>query len=178
MDLELLKYPVGKFEAPVVIKESDLTTWSKIIFEFPEKLHHEVKNLTTSELSWRYRPEGWTIHQVVHHCADSHMNAFIRFKLALTEKEPVVPGYQQNEWAQLADVEKSPISHSIDILHGLHARWSQLLKTMNSADFERSYLHQEYNKKFSLKVVTGLYAWHCGHHLAHIKQGLHYKGEF
>lgn len=178
MDLELLKYPVGKYTPPDVIGESDLITWSKIIFEFPEKLHREVKELTESELSWRYRPEGWTIHQVVHHCADSHMNAFIRFKLTMTENEPAVLGYQQHDWAQLADVQQSPIVNSIMILRGLHTRWSQLLKIMTPSDFDKRYLHQEYNKKFSLRVATGLYAWHCGHHLAHIKQALHYKGEY
>ncbi len=178
MDLELLKYPVGRYTPPRPIRMEHIEKWRVIIQKFPEKLREEVIKLTSDELGWQYRPEGWTIHQVVHHCADSHMNAFIRFKLSLTENEPTILPYKEAEWAKLGDVAHSDIQDSLLILQGLHNRWGALLKSMTEQDFSRAYIHPEYGRAFSLDQVTGLYAWHCSHHLAHVRQAIHYKGEF
>lgn len=178
MDNELLKYPVGKYTPPRPIEKEHLEKWRNVLEKFPEKLTDEVSDLTDKELLWRYRPEGWTIRQVVHHCADSHMNAFIRFKLALTEKEPAILPYNQQAWASLADVSKAPVSESLIILQGLHQRWRCLLENMSADDFKRTYRHPEFNQVFSLDQVTGMYAWHCSHHLAHVKQAIHYQGSF
>ncbi len=106
------------------------------------------------------------------------MNAFIRFKLTLTETEPTILPYRQNDWAQTADVVDTPIRHSLDLLSGLHYRWQTLLKSMSASDFDRIYIHPEYKQRFTLRDVTGLYAWHCSHHLAHVKQAIQHKGEY
>ncbi len=178
MDLELLKFPVGKYTPPRPVTDEQLTKWKETIRLFPEKLEDEVRELTEAELDWVYRPGGWMIRQVVHHCADSHMNAFIRFKLALTENNPKILPYKQAEWAKLADVSEAAISDSLMILQGLHRRWTYLLNTMQENDFKRTYVHPEYGQTYSLDQVTGTYAWHCSHHLAHVRQAIHHKGKF
>ncbi len=178
MDLELLKYPVGKYTPPRPIETEHIVKWRGIIEKFPEKLENELRELTDEELTWQYRPEGWNIRQVVHHCADSHMNAFVRFKLALTENTPTILPYNQKAWARTADVENSAVADSLMILKGLHSRWSQLMAGMKENDYKASYIHPEHSQAFTLDQVTGLYAWHCSHHLAHIRQAIHYKGSF
>lgn len=122
---------------------------------------------TTLELT--YRPSGWTIRQVVHHCADSHMNAFIRFKLALTEDSPTVKPYREEFWAELPDILNLPIEPSLQILEGLHQRWATLLRSFGSREWMAGYIHPEHGKHVGLDEATGEYAWHCRHHLAHIR---------
>ena len=178
MDAELLKYPIGKYTPPRPILKEHIEKWLEVLEKFPQHLQEEVSRLTHEELNWRYRPEGWTIHEVVHHCADSHMNAFIRFKLTLTENEPTILPYKEAAWAKLGDVTHSGIQESLQIIQGLHNRWCALLKSMGEQDFKKSYVHPEYGRTFSLDTVTGLYAWHGSHHLAHIRQAIHYKGNF
>lgn len=178
MDLELLKYPVGKFKPEDPVSEDRLKQCIKVIHDFPEKLTTEIRELNESELGYRYREDGWTIRQVVHHCADSHMNAFIRTRLAMTEDNPRILPYKQGEWAKLPDVAETPVSDSLEILKGLHARWYCLLSHMDENDFKRTYFHPEQNRAIPLKVVTANYAWHCEHHLAHIRQAIHYQGRF
>ena len=128
----------------------------------------EVGHLSDEQLNTPYRPEGWTIRQVVHHCADSHMNALIRFKLALTEDTPTVKPYLEDRWSELPDSKSTRIDSSIKILEGVHERLSLLLKSLTQSDLEREFIHPEHGRKILVKENIGLYAWHCDHHLAHI----------
>ena len=163
-----LKYPIGQFQEPAVISEELIDKWIQNIKDFPTLLIQEVNDLNEEILQKTYRPNGWTIKQVVHHCADSHMNSFIRFKLALTEENPTIKPYQENLWAELPDVLESSIYSSLQILEGLHNRWTQLLENLTEEDLNKSFQHPETGKKISLKLNIGIYSWHCRHHLAHI----------
>jgi DinB superfamily len=178
LNLEKLKFPIGKFEKPISISESDLKNWIETIELFPSHLKNLTNTLSIEELNWKYRPDGWAIKQVIHHCADSHMNSFIRFKLALTENVPTIKPYEEGKWAELIDSLDGCISNSIAIIEGLHYRWVLLLKTFTSKELSRQFMHPESKVLYTLKEVIGLYAWHCNHHLAHIEQGLFYKGQF
>ncbi|MEJ5961514.1 YfiT family bacillithiol transferase [Pedobacter immunditicola] len=168
-DIEKLKYPIGKFQKPEHIDKKQIEDWIMIIEEFPKKLSNEVKNLTEKDFEKQYRPSGWTIKQVVNHCADSHMNSFIRFKLALTEDTPTIKPYFENSWAELSDSKNFPVESSLKILEGLHERWIMLLKNLSDKDLERQFKHPETSELISLKTNIGIYAWHCEHHLAHVK---------
>lgn len=168
-DLEQLAYPIGHFHAPSIIDQSVLEEWIEQIASFPEKLAQELAGLTEQDFMRKHRPDGWTIRQLVHHCADSHMNSFIRFKLALTEENPSIKPYEEQLWAELPDVLQINISSSLSILRGLHKRWEILLKNLNPRDFDRSLIHPATGKIIDLKTNTGIYAWHGQHHLAHIK---------
>ena len=170
MDLEKLKYPTGNFKFVTDFTDKEINSWIDEIEFLPEKLAIAAKGLDDDELGWKYRPEGWNIRQVVHHIADSHMNAFCRFKLTLTEDSPEVKGYYENLWAELTDTTNAPIEWSLSIISGLHMRWVALLRGLSGEDLLRSYHHLEYNKTFELRQVIALYAWHCRHHLAHIEQ--------
>ncbi|MDA0195297.1 MAG: putative metal-dependent hydrolase [Bacteroidetes bacterium] len=178
MELELLKYPTGKFTIPQDYDTMIINGWIRNIAGFPDRLSAEVIGLSDKQLGWKYRPDGWNVRQVVHHCADSHMNAFIRFKLALTEDSPVIKPYFENLVAELPDSLESQVEWSLDILSGLHKRWIVLLKNMSEADLARTYIHPEYNKHFELRGVVALYSWHCSHHLAHVRQALEHQGAF
>ncbi len=174
-NLEDLKYPIGKFNKPETISERDIKNCIDDIEQFPNRLNKIVPYLSTSEIKYRYRPEGWTIKQVVHHCADSHMNAFIRFKLCLTEQLPTIKPYVESKWAELPDATEPDISHSLKLLEGLHARWIVLLKALDAEALEKSYIHPEREQPMNIVNTMALYAWHCNHHLAHIKQALESK---
>jgi DinB superfamily len=171
IDLEKLKYPIGKFAKPESYTADLLKNWKNTIAEFPNMVKKTTENLGESQLNTPYRPQGWTIRQVVHHCADSHMNAFIRFKLALTEEVPTIKPYEEQLWAEQADY-KLPLEASLKILEGLHYRWNVLLESMNETDFENQYIHPATGKKLDLYFMLGLYDWHCRHHLAHIMQAI------
>jgi hypothetical protein len=177
-NLEKLKYPIGKFNWPEKIREDQTRIWIKEIELFPTRLIELIKELSENELNWKYRPDGWTIKQVVHHCADSHMNSFIRFKLSLTEDTPTIKPYFEDKWAELPDTTDSNISESIKILEGLHSRWTILLKSLKSEDLKREFIHPEHGKHISLGQNNALYAWHCNHHFAHIKQAIENKGNY
>lgn len=177
-DLETLKFPIGHFAKPDLITENDIENWIETIEIFPSKLKNTVSNLSAEELNWKYRPEGWKIKQVVHHCADSHMNSLIRFKLALTEDNPIIKPYEEGKWAELIDGNCDDISASLLILEGIHARWTMLLKSFKASDLAKTFVHPESKKTYELKEIIGLYAWHCNHHFAHIEQALMYKGKF
>ena len=168
MTLEQLKYPLGKFEKPETITKELLSQWIAEIAAFPAQLKAAVNHLDEEQLDNTYRPQGWTIRQVVHHCADSHMNSFIRFKLALTEEQPTIKPYREERWAELADG-KMPIDASLMLLEGLHARWGALLKSLSAEEMRRTYVHPEQGQAIPLDVTIGLYAWHGKHHLAHIR---------
>lgn len=168
MNLEELKFPIGQFRKSLSIKAAFLNRCRKDIATFPTRLQKEVKHLSAEQLDTPYRPEGWTIRQVVHHCADSHMNSLIRFKLTLTEDKPSIKPYFEDRWAELSDSKNMPIEPSIKILEGVHERWVMILNNLLPEDLHRIYIHPEYGKEFALDEAICLYAWHCNHHLAHI----------
>ncbi len=164
-ELEKLRYPIGRFEY-----NPNANSNSVFIFDiesFPEKLKQEVINLDEEQLNTTYRPGGWTIKQVVHHVADSHMNAYIRIKLVLTEVDPAIKPYFQDRWAELVDT-KSDINISLNLLEPLHKRWVMVLKNLSEDDLKKRYFHPEQNKFVSLNEFIANYSWHCKHHLAHI----------
>lgn len=168
MKIESLKFPIGKFEKPQEITQSHVNIWIKDIENFPDRLFHEVQDLSEGQLDTPYKPEGWTIKQVVHHVADSHMNSFIRIKLALTENNPVIKPYLEEKWAELPDSKNYPLQTSLNIIEALHERWSYLLKQLTEEDLNKTFIHPESNKEFTIKEMVGFYAWHSNHHLAHI----------
>ncbi|MEL6658131.1 MAG: YfiT family bacillithiol transferase [Bacteroidota bacterium] len=164
-----LSYPVGPFEPSGDTSASQRQEWMQTIAQFPTQMRAVVAGLNEEELQWRYRPQGWTIRQVVHHCADSHLNAYTRFKLALTEKNPTIKPYEEARWAELPD-SKLPLEPSLQLLEGLHQRWYTLLQNMTDAEFERTFSHPEHGTLFSLSLTLENYDWHCRHHEAHIHQ--------
>ena len=168
-DLETLKYPIGKFHKPETIDKHNIEEWINIIEEFPDKLTEEVHTLTEQEFEKQYRPNGWTIRQVVNHCADSHMNSIIRFKLTLTEDTPTIKPYAEDLWAELPDGKSFPVGSALKILDGLHKKWTHLLKNLSDNELEKQFKHPETSELISLKTNIGIYAWHCNHHLAHVK---------
>lgn len=177
-DLEALRYPIGKLHVPKEVSQKQMSEWINDIDSFPSNIKELTEDLSEEQLRWKYRPEGWSIHQVVHHTADSHMNAFVRFKLTLTEEIPTIKPYFEDRWAELADTTKAPISDSVSLLTGLHSRWARLLKSMNEEDFKKKLFHPEQGRELPLTFMLGLYAWHCRHHTAHIEQALEYEGQF
>lgn len=177
-DSEKLRFPIGKFTIPELISESDTQQWISEIESFSNRIYNLTRSLSVEQLNWNYRPNGWTIKQVIHHCADSHMNSFIRFKLALTEEIPTIKPYEESKWAELIDGVDNDISASLKIIEGVHYRWTLLLKSFSNDDFSRQFIHPESKKIFRLDEATGLYAWHCNHHLAHIHQAINHKGQF
>ena len=163
-----LKYPIGKFIKPVPITKDLCDEYIHDIECFPAMLRNETERLSEQQLDTPYRPEGWTIRQVVHHCADSHMNSLMRFKLALTENKPSIKPYFEARWAELSDSKNMAIEPALQMLDGIHARWVFLLQSMSTDDMKRSFIHPEHGKEMRLDEVTALYAWHGKHHLAHI----------
>jgi hypothetical protein len=164
--LEKLKYPIGKFQADETVNRPQIEEWIKEIAALPFKLREAVKNLTEEQLNTPYRPDGWTVKQVVHHIGDSHMNSYIRFKLALTEDKPVIKPYDEKRWAELPDYQLG-IEEPLDFLESLHKRWVNLLAQLNDMDLEKEFIHPESGTK-NLKETIGQYAWHGNHHLAQI----------
>ncbi len=161
------RYPVGRFEAPASIPAADRENFIREIEALPERLRAAVSGLSDDRLDTPYREEGWTVRQVVHHVADSHMNSFIRFKLALTEPSPVIKPYDEAKWAELPDVAGLPVELSLGLLDGLHKRWVVLLRSMSEDQYQRTFLHPELGE-MRLDVNLALYAWHSRHHTAHI----------
>lgn len=168
MNLEKLKFPIGQFQSHEKTNLDDIPLHISVIEQFPERLKNEVQNLSDTQLDTAYRPSGWTIRQVVNHCADSHMNSLIRFKLALTEEKPIIKPYFEERWAELSDSKFMPIEPSLLLLSGLHQRWVALLKSLSEKDLQKSFIHPEHGKEFELQASIANYAWHCNHHLAHI----------
>ena len=166
---ELLRYPTGKFKAPVSYTSEDIADWIGTIKTFPGKLRHAIIGLNEKQLDTPYRTGGWTIRQVVHHVADSHMNSLLRFKWALTEENPTIKPYGEADWALLPDY-KMPVEPSIKILEGLHLHWVVLLESFSENEWNRTFVHPETGSTTQLKKALALYAWHCKHHLAHITQ--------
>ena len=175
---EALKFPIGEFQKTNSISENDIQNWIATIENFPKEIKKLTENLSLEKLNLKYRPNGWSVKQVVHHCADSHMNSFIRFKLALTEINPTVKPYDEAKWAELTDGNEDDISASLSIIEGLHKRWALLLKSFDNDNFSNTFFHPESKTTNRLDVILGFYAWHCKHHLAHIEQALKHNGMF
>lgn len=169
MILEQLKYPVGKFVKPESITTELIDSAISEIENFLKLVKAEIQNLDEQDLQLRYRPGGWTISQVVHHCADSHINSYVRFKLALTENVPTIKPYEESLWAELPDKQLSPFV-SLKLLEVLHERWVCTLKDLSEEDLSKEFIHPEQSERISLKENILIYSWHCRHHLAHIRQ--------
>lgn len=174
MNLEALKFPVGKFQEPESITKKIIDSAISEIENFPNLVKKEIENLDENDFNLRYRPGGWTITQVVHHCADSHINSYVRFKLALTENLPTIKPYEESLWAGLPDSKLSPFV-SLQLLEALHERWVFILKNLSDEDLNREFIHPEQSEKISLKENILIYSWHCRHHLAHIRQAKELK---
>lgn len=168
MESEELKYPIGKFKMPTESGTDFILSGIKAIEELPAKLRSEITNLSDEQLDTPYREGGWTIRQVVHHLVDSHLNAYIRFRLALTEDHPTIRPYHEERWAELPDAKSASPEVSLHLLQHLHIRWVLLLRSMQENDWTRTYYHPENKKDYTLKLALGTYAWHGEHHLAHI----------
>lgn len=166
---EQLRYPIGKFQPPASYTREDLLHYIHDIKTLPGKLRNAVIKLTDAQQNTPYRTGGWTLKQVVHHLADSHMNALCRVKLALTEDTPTIKPYHEADWALLADY-RLPVESSLKLLEGLHQHLTTLFESFTEPEWEKAYLHPESGKKVSLKHMLALYAWHGNHHLAHITE--------
>ena len=165
--MENPRYPIGRFVFDKDVTSEKRLAWIKDIADLPEKARQATAGLSPSQLDTPYRDGGWTVRQVVHHMADSHMNSFTRFKLALTENNPQIKAYSQDGWAGTADAARPDIELSLRLLEGLHGRWVALLSSMAPEDFARTFLHPE-NGPMTLERTLQTYAWHCRHHVAHI----------
>lgn len=163
---EDMRYPIGKFDPNFEVSIENRKEFIQTIENLPARLREIVSDLSDEQLDTPYRPEGWTVRQLVHHVADSHLNSFCRFKLALTEDVPTIRPYFEDRWAQLAD-SKLPIEDSLKILEGVHSRWTTLLRAMSDEDFQKKLIHPE-SGEWSLDKFLGLYDWHSKHHTAHI----------
>lgn len=174
--LEHLKYPVGRPHIPDVVPPEQFDGMIRVLETFPAKLRAATAHLDASQLDTPYRPGGWTIRQVVHHCPDSHVNAYVRFKLALTEDFPTIKPYMEDRCALLPDTPLTPIGVSLDLLDALHTRWTILLRALGPDDWARGYIHPEAQRRFTLAQVLSLYDWHSRHHLAHVTETAKARG--
>ena len=165
--VEALSYPIGRFAVPKTISAADRARYIEEIAAAPAAMRAAVKGMSEAKLNTPYRPGGWTIRQVVHHVPDSHLNAYIRMKLALTEDEPRIVPYEEDLWAQLPDSRDVPVETSLVLLESLQARWVALMRSMTDAQWQRAYMHPEQGR-YPLDRLAALYAWHGKHHVAHI----------
>ncbi len=166
-DLDALRFPIGPFRPHETMTSQERSAFIDEIEAFPTNLREAVSDLSREELETPYREGGWTVRQVVHHVADSHLQGYVRFKLAMTEDTPTIRTYQQAPWGETADSRTGPVGPSLDILEALHKRWVFFLRTLSDEDFQRTYLHPDMGE-LSLETTVQLYAWHGEHHLAHV----------
>lgn len=172
MEFEKLRYPIGKFSYQPVQTVKLIEQKIEDISSFPTRLVFTLNDVSQDDCQKKYRPGGWSLVQLVHHLADSHMNSFIRFKLALTEENPTIKPYFDNLWAELPDATKFTIKPSLQILQGLHHRWGILLNSMQNEQWKRTIFHPEHQQEQSLFFLLQYYAWHGNHHLEHIKMAI------
>ncbi len=166
------KYPIGECVYPEVYTQKDIEEYIHTLDTFPSVLEHTVQHLSEQQLQTCYRDGGWTINQVIHHCADSHMNMLIRLKLALTETNPIIKPYDEAAWATIADYDL-PFNNSIVILYAVHKKIVRILKSITPEQQTRIYTHPQYMRQYTIQDIMCLYSWHCKHHLAHITTLLH-----
>ncbi len=162
-----LRYPVGKFHYEGPLNEEQKRAFLDEVEQTPAKLRAAVASLSEKQLDTPYRPGGWTVRQVVHHMPDSHMNSYVRFKLALTEDEPTIKPYAEDRWAELADGQSTPIEVSLTLLETLHDRWIRLLRSLTPEEWKRTFRHPDLGP-MTLEKTLALYAWHGRHHVSHI----------
>jgi len=162
-----LRFPIGKYE-PQPFSEDLKQEWLNDIKTFPTLLENAILNLDEAQLNTPYRDGGWTVKQVVHHVADSHINAYCRLKLAMTEDNPTIRAYEEKLWAKTSDVKNLPINVSLTLLFALHMRFYEILRNLSDEDWNRTYVHPEQNKQFTIWYLLGTYAWHGKHHARHI----------
>lgn len=162
-----LRYPIGEFKYAGSLTDDQRHECIAKIEETPARLRAAVAGLNEEQLATPYRPDGWSVRQVVHHLPDSHVNSYVRVKLALTQDHPTIIAYDENVWANLADAREAPIDASLDLLDALHRRWVSFLRSLKGADFQRTFNHPEIGV-VSLDKNIALYAWHGPHHVAHI----------
>ena len=162
-----LRYPIGEFKFEATLAADERQALIGKIEETPARMRAAVAGLNDEQLDTPYRPEGWTVRQVVHHVPESHLNSYIRFKLAITEDEPTIKPYFEDRWAQLDDARQAPIALSLDLLDALHGRWIWFLRSLEREDFQRTFRHPELGI-VNLDKNIALYAWHGQHHVAHI----------
>jgi len=165
--IEELQYPIGKFVAQEAYSHDELANFIERIASLPSRLQQAINNFSDKQLDTPYREGGWTVRQLIHHIADSHLNAYIRFKWTLTEDSPVIKAYNEKIWATTPEVSGDP-QLSLDLLKAHHRKWVELLKALSPADLEKYFVHPETKRQVKLKNLMGLYAWHSDHHLAHI----------
>ena len=163
-----LRYPIGPFSPPDHVSEDDRQQYIEEIAHLPRQITEATDGLSDEQLDTPYRDEGWTVRQVVHHLPDSHMNAYTRFRIALTEDSPTIRPYREDRWAELSDARTARIQPSLQLLTSLHQRWVMLLQSLTDEDFARVYVHPEQDQPVPLSVALANYAWHGKHHLAHI----------
>jgi len=162
-----LRYPIGKFDIKGEVTDAQRPALIQQVADTPANLRAAVKGLNEQQLDTPYRPSGWTVRQVVHHVSDSHMNSYIRFKLAVTEQQPQIKPYEEQLWAELLDGKTAPIEISLQLLETLHQRWVMFLQSLQPTDFSRTVLHPA-NGVMKIDTLLRMYAWHGRHHVAHI----------
>jgi hypothetical protein len=165
-----LRYPIGPFDYKGPATPAQRQACIEDIAKLPGRLGESVKGLDAEQLDTLYRPGGWTVRQVVHHVADSHINSYVRFRLAITEDEPTIKPYQEHLWAELPDARTADIAISLGLLEHLHDRWVRLLRSFQPADFARRFRHPEHDGPLDVDWLVQLYGWHCRHHVAHITE--------
>ena len=167
--MEHLKYPIGRFELTTDYSSEKVEEYIRTLEKFTPLFAQIALELTSEQLHKSYRQGGWNAIQLIHHVADSHMNSYIRFKLALTETNPIIKSFDENKWSALCDACEGGISSSLQILSGLHYRWVFLLRNMTENDWHKTIFHPEHQKEQDLYFLLQYYAWHAEHHLAHLK---------
>jgi hypothetical protein len=165
--LEALRFPLGRFKIPESISAADRARYIEEIAAAPAAMRAAVQGLSEAQLELPYRPGGWTIRQVVHHVSDSHLNAYIRMKLALTEDAPTITPYMEDRWAELPDSREVPVETSLRLLEAVQERWLSIMRSMTDAQWHRVFMHPEMGR-YPLDRQAALYAWHGRHHVAHI----------
>lgn len=172
MDSEHLKYPVGRWSTPQLYSDENIRQWIDDIRTLPGEVSKAMDGKGAEVLTYRYRTGGWTLRQLIHHMADSHVNAYIRHKLTYTENQPRICAYLEQSWAELRDVEVVPVEVSIQLLTGLHLRWVAFLEGVQGKEWEYEYIHPQHQRIFTLRESLSMYAWHSRHHLAHVHLAL------
>ncbi len=169
-DLEKLQYPIGRFKAAESYTPGEVKAAIQIISAIPSRFINLLGDWPEGRLDTPYRPGGWTVRQLVHHMADSHINSYCRFRLALTEERPTIQPYDEVQWAELADARSAPVELSLQLLKFLHYRWVVLLNSLDEQDLKRTYFHPVTQKVYRLDTAIALYAWHSEHHYQHVFQ--------
>jgi hypothetical protein len=169
-DLDSLRFPVGRLSRAPSLTPDERVRMIDVIARFPTELRAVAERLDDASLDTPYRPGGWTRRQVVHHVADSHMNAYVRFQLALTEDTPTIKPYDEAAWAELPYARSAPVATSLDLVEALHARWTAQLRDIEDAQWSRAVNHPE-NGRMTLDDLLQTYEWHCRHHLGHVARG-------